>query len=132
MPITALYAGLLAFLFVFLAVRVIRIRRRAKVALGDGGNPELLRAIRVQANCAEYVPMALLLLALAESVKTPAPLLHLVGAVLCVGRVVHAYGISQMQENFAFRVTGMATTFTVLLVTALLCIAGAAGAFAAG
>ena len=36
MPITALYAGLLAPLFLLLSVRVIRQRRGVKVAVGDG------------------------------------------------------------------------------------------------
>ncbi len=79
MPITALYAGLLGPLLVILAVRVIDARRAAKVALGDGGQPLLLRRMRAHANFAEYVPLALLLLALAESLATFAPVLHAAG-----------------------------------------------------
>ncbi|MEN9842262.1 MAG: hypothetical protein RLZZ612_91 [Pseudomonadota bacterium] len=30
-----------------------------RVAVGDGGHPELLRAMRVHANFAEYVPLSL-------------------------------------------------------------------------
>ena len=70
MPITALYAGLLAPLFLLLSVRVIRQRRGAKVAVrGDGGDAMLLRRMRVHANFAEYVPLALLLMALAENCR---------------------------------------------------------------
>jgi uncharacterized membrane protein YecN with MAPEG domain len=65
MPITALYAALLTMLFVVLSVRVIAMRRGSGAALGDGGNPELLRRIRVQGNFAEYVPLGLVLLRLA-------------------------------------------------------------------
>ena len=50
MPVTALYAGLLAPLFLFLSARVIAARRGAQTALGDGGDPALLRRMRVQAN----------------------------------------------------------------------------------
>lgn len=35
--------------------------------------------------------------------------------MLLTGRVVHAVGVSQEDENFALRVTGMALTFTAIL-----------------
>lgn len=98
MPITAFYAGLLALLFILLSARVIRRRRRAKVAVGDGGDTMLLRHMRVHANFAEYVPMCLLLMALAESMQTWAWFPHLTGTVLLAGRLLHAYGVSQPRE----------------------------------
>jgi uncharacterized membrane protein YecN with MAPEG domain len=124
MPITALYAGLLVPLFVLLSIRVIQKRRGARVALGDGGDDELLRRMRVQANFAEYVPLALLLMALAESLKTDAWILHGLGIALVVGRIVHAYGVSQSKESFSLRITGVALTSTMLLVAAVACILG--------
>jgi uncharacterized membrane protein YecN with MAPEG domain len=65
MPITALFAGLLAPLYIVLALRVIGSRRSARVALGDGGDPALTRRMRVHANFAEYAPFTLLLMGLA-------------------------------------------------------------------
>jgi uncharacterized membrane protein YecN with MAPEG domain len=124
MPITALYAGLLVALFISLAIRVIRARRGARVALGDGGNTDLLRRMRVHANFAEYVPLALVLMALAESLQTEARLIHGLGIVLVSGRVVHAFGMSQAKENILLRVIGVAATFTVLLMAAAACIFG--------
>ena len=47
--VTALYAGLLGLMLIFLSWRVVRLRRGEKVGMGDGGNKELARAIRVQA-----------------------------------------------------------------------------------
>lgn len=132
MPITALYAALLASLFVFLSIRVIRQRRGAKVALGDGGDKQLLRRMRVHANFAEYVPLTLLLMGLAESLSTYPLLLHAMGIVLLGGRLSHAYGVSQPAEVFRFRVTGMACTFTVMLVAALACLFGSLATFTAG
>lgn len=82
MPITALYASLLALLFVALSVRVIGLRRLSGVALGDGGKADLMRRMRVHANFAEYVPLALVLLGFAESLGTPSPFLHLLGLTL--------------------------------------------------
>jgi hypothetical protein len=121
MPITAFYAALLAALFVFLSVRVIGHRREARVEIGPGNDPELLRRMRVHANFAEYVPFALLLMALTESIKSPSVLLHILGLLLLAGRVIHAYGLSQTPHILRYRVLGMTITFAVIGVAALVC-----------
>jgi uncharacterized membrane protein YecN with MAPEG domain len=125
-PVTALYASLLACLFVALSVRVIFMRGRARVPLGDGGDAELRRRMRVHANFAEYAPFALLLLALAESLQAPAWALHLIGLSLFAGRCAHAYGVSRAKENFRFRTAGMGLTFAAILSAAVACFAASA------
>ena len=45
------------------------------------------------------------------------PLIYALGVLLLAGRSVHAYGVSQMNEKFVFRVSGMAMTFTALLTS---------------
>jgi uncharacterized protein len=121
MTVTAFYASLLAALFLVLSVRVIGWRREKRVELGDGGERELLRRMRVHANFAEYVPFALLVMALAESMMPPRPLLHLVGIVLVAGRLFHAYGLSQTPQILRYRVLGMSLTFAALGIAALMC-----------
>ena len=113
---TALYAGILAILFIVLSIRVISRRNQYQVAIGSDGQILLERAIRVQANFAEYVPFALFL---AEYSGLAAVYLHILGVALLVGRLSHAYGVSQQQEPLKFRVFGMILTFTVLLLAAL-------------
>jgi len=115
MHITPLYASVLAILFVALSVRTLRMRHRLKIAVGDAGNQALLRAIRVHSNFAEYVPLSLLLISFVEMSGASALLVHFLGLCLLVGRAVHAYGVSQLNENYAFRVAGMAMTFTTLM-----------------
>lgn len=127
MPITALYAALLAPLLVLLAVRVIRQRRTARVGIGHGDDAELLRRMRVHANFTEYVPLALILIGLAESLKTTPLLLHALGLALLAGRLVHAFGVSQTKENLSLRVTGMSLTFAVLIVGSVAGLAAALG-----
>jgi uncharacterized protein len=122
MPITTLFAGLLALLFIALSVRVIGARRGAKVAIGDGGDKILARRARVHANFAEYTPMALLLMGLAESGGAAKMPIWIAGALLLIGRVVHAYGVSQINEVLAFRVAGMAMTFAAIGSSALACL----------
>lgn len=122
MKITAIYAALLTPLFILLSLRVIAARRVARSAIGDGNDASLLRRMRVQANFAEYVPMALVLMALAESMRGPAWLLHVLGMALLAARMSHAYGVSQEDENFRFRVFGVGVTFTMLSIAAATCL----------
>jgi len=119
MVVTSLYAALLALLFVALSVRTLRLRKRLRIAIGDGGNSQMLRAMRVHANFAEYVPLSLVALLLLEMQGASAGLVHGVGLCLLTGRIAHAYGVSQVNETFRLRVAGMALTFTALVAAAL-------------
>lgn len=116
--IASIYLACLALLYVALSIRTLRTRRRLKIAIGDGGNPIMLRAIRVHSNFAEYVPIGVLLLIVTEFNRAPAALVHLLGICLLVGRLLHAYGVSQEDERFLFRVYGMALTFACYVLAA--------------
>jgi len=115
MRILPLYASLLAFLFVALSIRTLRLRRTLKIAIGDSGSPAMLRAMRVHSNFAEYVPLTLVLIFMVESQAAHPYLIHTLGLSLLIGRACHAYGVSQSKENYAFRVFGMAMTLTTLI-----------------
>lgn len=117
--ITATYAALLALLFIALSVLTIRQRRRANVALGDAGHAGLHRAIRVHANFSEYVPLALLLIYFIETTTALTGLVHALGLGLLIGRLSHAWGVSQQKEDLRFRIAGMMLTFGVIGVAAL-------------
>ena len=119
MPITPLYAAILGLLFVGLSVRTLRLRRRFRIAVGDAGNQQMLRAMRVHANFAEYVPLTLLLLYMLESAGAYPALVHTLCICLLVGRLSHAYGVSQISEIYRYRVFGMAMTFTALVSSAI-------------
>jgi uncharacterized protein len=119
MTATPLYAALLSLLFIALSVRTIRLRRRHRIAVGDGDNAELRRAIRVHANFAEYAPLALLLVFFVEADGAPGLWVHLLGIALLCGRALHAWGVSQPQENFRYRVSGMMLTFGVIAAAGL-------------
>jgi uncharacterized protein len=117
--IVPVYAAVLAFIYIVLSARVIQARRSAKVAIGTSGDVLLERKMRVHANFAEYVPFALLLATFVELQGRPAWFIHLLCLALVAGRVVHAYGVSQVHEDYRLRMAGMATTLTVLAVMAL-------------
>jgi uncharacterized membrane protein YecN with MAPEG domain len=117
--IIAPYAALLALLFVGLSVRTLRFRRKLGVGVGDGGDQQLIKAARAHANFAEYTPLCLFLIYLVETTTSATLLIHFYGVVLLAGRCVHAYGVSQVRENYKFRVFGMACTFIVLIGSAI-------------
>jgi uncharacterized membrane protein YecN with MAPEG domain len=118
MRVLPLYAALLALLFVVLSVRTLRLRHGLRIAIGDAGDERMLRAMRVHANFAEYVPLGLMLLFLLEVQGASDSYLHVLGACLVVGRLVHAFGVSHVRENFRYRVVGMTLTLGVLLSAA--------------
>ena len=111
--ISSIYAGILALLIVWLSLNVIKLRRANKVRLGDGGIPQLQNAIRAQGNATEYVPIALVLLVLLELSGAYPLLVHLGGAAIIIGRLLHAKGL--LTDNLRFRVLGMQITiFTIV------------------
>lgn len=118
-PITSIYAALCTLLIVVLAYRVVVLRRSEKIGLGDGANRLLERRVRIHANAVENVPLALILLALAEASGLPALALHLAGATLFVARVLHAYGLSQSAGHSQGRFLGVLFTWAVLLSLSL-------------
>lgn len=119
MHVVFLYAALLALLFVALSVRTLLMRRNLRIAIGDAGNQSMLRAMRVHSNFAEYVPISLLLIFFVEVSGANSLLIHALGVSVFAGRISHAFGVSQINEQYAFRVLGMALTFTPIIVAAV-------------
>jgi uncharacterized protein len=113
-PVTALYALPLVVLFIVLSVNVIRYRRTNRVALGTGDSPDLLARVRAQANCAEYLPLGLILLMLAEGAGT-GMLFHAAAVLLIIGRFVHAAHLAIWRRSFALRPIAVSTTFSSYL-----------------
>jgi uncharacterized membrane protein YecN with MAPEG domain len=123
MPVTSLYAALLAALYLFLSFRVIGVRRGRRVDMGDADDPLLRRYIRAHGNFAEYAPLGLLLLLLAELGGWPRPLVHGLGLMLLVGRAAHAWSFSVAELREPSRVVGMVLTLAMLGLAAALCLA---------
>ncbi|MFD1190646.1 MULTISPECIES: MAPEG family protein [Phenylobacterium] len=107
----ALWVGLNLFLLLTLSLLVVRQRQRHKVALGDGGVPELAQAIRTFGNATEYVPAALVGLAVLAIVEAPPLAIHVAGFVFFVGRVLHAVGLSSSGGTSFPRAIGILMTW---------------------
>lgn len=107
----ALWVGLHVFLMLTLSLLVVRQRQKHKVALGDEGIPELARAIRAFGNASEYVPTALVAIAVLAIVDAPPLAIHVAGFVLFAGRVVHAVGLSNSGGASIPRALGIVATW---------------------
>ena len=117
--VTLLFAALHVLLLLALLVPISLYRRQHGIGIGDGGDPVLLRKIRVHANFIEHVPLALLMLALLELGGAWPPLLWLFGAALLLSRAMHASGLSRRPGYSLGRFWGTAITWSVLLTMAL-------------
>ena len=126
LTITPVYAGLLAFVYFYLTMRVVRRRQTQRISVGtargDTDDREMLRAVRVHANFAEYAPFSLLLIAFAELAGAWPLLVHAMALVLVAGRVAHAYGLAQEPDHFPARRWGMYLTAAAILTAAAFCI----------
>ena len=113
------YAAILMLMFVLLSIRVVQMRASAKIGIGTGNDPAMERRIRVHGNFSEYVPVALLLLTFMEMLHLSRYLIHVLCIVLIVARIVHAIGVTPVQENFSMRVGSVLATFAVLVIASL-------------
>lgn len=127
--ITLFYAGLLALVYLALSLQVVRLRRTLQVGIGSGGHEVLDRAMRAHANFGEYVPFALLLLALLEAgTAAPSWLIHLLGALLLLGRLMHGFmGLNRRSGYSLGRFWGTCMTWLVFAAGALIGIVTAVG-----
>lgn len=120
--ITPLYAGLIGLLYIALAYNVSRLRVGLKIAIGDGGNHQLSRAIRAHANLTENAPIALILLTGIELQEFSVVVLHVLGTTLVIGRLLHAYGLSRSAGTSFGRAAGILLTWLMILASSLLAI----------
>jgi uncharacterized membrane protein YecN with MAPEG domain len=115
----SLWGGLNLLLLMVLSALVVRQRQAHRVAIGDGGVESVQRASRAFGNAAEYIPAGMAVLALMTLVGAPEPSLHLAGATLFAGRLIHAVGLSRSTGPSLPRVAGMVITYLFMLCAAV-------------
>lgn len=118
----ALWVGLHVLLMLYLKGFVGATRGKTKVNFGDGADERMQRAIRVQGNAVEDVPIAIAGLIMLGQLAAPIGLLHALGGVLFVSRILHAAGLSGSAGFTKGRLIGTLGSIIVLLVTGIACI----------
>lgn len=109
-----LYTALLGLLLIALSINVVLARRRYRVRLGVGTDEGMQQAVRVQANFAEYVPLASVLLIVSEVTGMPMVAVHAAGILLVTSRLLHAWGLSHSPGRTFGRFYGTAGTWIVI------------------
>jgi uncharacterized membrane protein YecN with MAPEG domain len=115
----ALWVGLHLILLLVLSMLVVRQRQKHKVALGDGGIPELARVGRAFANATEYVPAGLIAITVLAVLETPPLAIHVIGLLLFTGRVIHAVGLSNSGAASIPRAVGVLLTWIAYVFAAV-------------
>ena len=118
LSITPVYLAIAVALYSFIAFNVISNRRRRRISIGDGGKQDFARIVRGHANFAEYTPITLLAIGVAELTGVPALVLHLCGVLLIAGRGLHAYCFLFTPIGMKLRVSGMMMPFFSLWTAA--------------
>ena len=118
-PVTAAYAAVLAILIVVLGINVTMHRVKLQVPLGDGGNAQMLRMIRLHGNAAEYIPLAVALMLIYEVNGGMHFVLHAAGIALVVGRLLQTWGMWSTERPGFGRGAGQTLTWLAIAVLAV-------------
>jgi uncharacterized protein len=111
----SLYIALLILMAVILSANVAFRRAPLKIGIGDGGNAQMARLIRVHSNFLENAVLAIGALIMLCVIGAPAWAVHVVGASMVIGRILHAFGLSKTSGASFGRVSGMILTYSSLL-----------------
>lgn len=112
-----LWTGLSLLLILWLSMRISAGRRKLKVSVGDGGHPILTNSTRAFGNAIEYIPTALIALAVV-AVFYSAPVVHVLGGAFFLGRILHAWGMGQEKQPAIGRMLGMLLTYLTFVGSA--------------
>ena len=120
LPITALYAGILAIFALFLSFRAGSLRGKAGISVlyGDPPNMELVEKVRGHQNFLEYVPLFLIVFGAIELAGASAMFLYVVGDLMIVARIAHAIGLKHDNMSHIGRLIGAGGTALLTLVAA--------------
>jgi len=113
--VTSIYAAILGVMFTAITLRIALIRISKQLSAGDGGDRQLAKLIRGQGNFAETVPIALVLIVLLELQGSSHFTLHILGAALVIGRVIHYLQLTGTIKPLVFRIAGMILTLGTIV-----------------
>ncbi|MDP4796237.1 MAG: MAPEG family protein [Rhodospirillales bacterium] len=112
--VTPIYLALAVVLYSIMTFIIIANRNKRRISIGDGAQQDFSRLIRGHANFAEFAPITLLAIVIAELSGAPATVLHICGIALIIGRSLHAYCFLCTPSGLKYRVSGMVLTLLSL------------------
>lgn len=120
LPVTALYAGIMAIFALVLSFQAGSYRGKTGISIlhGEPVNYELAVRVRRHQNFLEYVPLIVILMGLIEINGGSVVFLHSIGIALIVARIAHAIGLQHDTMAHIGRLIGAGGTALILLVAA--------------
>lgn len=119
-PVNTLFiSALLVLMKLFLGLRVSTYRAKHNILWGDNGDDGMTRRIRAHANHSEWVPATIIILGLVEMVGVSPIIVGVLGAIVVIGRGLHAIGLMGNAEAFN-RATGIVMNWIVLLLCSII------------
>jgi len=108
MNISILFTIIFIIFYLILTIITIRARKSTKVAYGDDGNKELIKAVRAHGNFFEFTVFFIISSFLLEILDAGPIYVLFINIVFLIGRISHAY--SMLKEKIIFRMVGMMAT----------------------
>ncbi|MEJ6710401.1 MAG: MAPEG family protein, partial [Amylibacter sp.] len=118
--ITPLYAAFLAVIFLVYTMRVIKARSAAGLSILHGDDMELALKVRIHANFADFVPIALIVLMLAEMSGGNGIAVHVAGALLIASRILIPFGMDLVKFAHPLRIIGKLGTHISIGISVVL------------
>lgn len=128
--ITPLYAAFFGVMFVMLSWRVTSLRARFEGSSkmhSNAGHNDLTAAVRAQGNFVEYIPLSLLLMWMLETMQVNHLVIHGLGILLIVARLMHLHGLHEPSGDGITRRIGTRLTWVQIILSAGLSFAAALG-----
>ena len=111
MNISILFTIIFIIFYLILTIITIRARKSTKVAYGDDGNKELIKAVRAHGNFFEFTVFFIISSFLLEILDANQIYVLFINIIFLLGRISHAY--SMLKEKTLFRVIGMMATLNI-------------------
>jgi uncharacterized membrane protein YecN with MAPEG domain len=108
MNISILFTIIFIIFYLILTIITIKARKSTKVAYGDDGNKELIKAVRAHGNFFEFTVFFIISSFLLEILEANQIYVLFINIVFLLGRISHAY--SMLKEKIIFRMVGMMAT----------------------
>ena len=117
MIISILFTIIFMIFYLILTIITIKARKSTKVAYGDDGNKELIKAVRAHGNFFEFTVFFIISSFLLEILDGVLTYVFLVNIVFLFGRISHAY--SMFKEKLLFRQIGMMATLSCYVLNCI-------------
>ena len=111
MNISILFTIIFIIFYLILTIITIMARKSTKVAYGDDGNKELIKAVRAHGNFFEFTVFFIISSFLLEILDANQIYVLFINIIFLLGRISHAY--SMLKEKIIFRMIGMISTLNI-------------------